>query len=75
MDNFDFGPAKGPLIASIVAPAKALLSAHNVIRKARGEPPFTDDVKAFAAWVDRGEPEEPAMAPVLCRLIRDGYTS
>lgn len=79
MENSDFDPANHPelfqAIDAYLAPAKAIFGTHNAIRKARGEPPFTDDINAYAEWIDAGEPEDPAMEPIIKRLIRDGHTS
>jgi hypothetical protein len=78
MENFEIDPANDPayqIIDAYLGPSKAILGTRNAIRKARGEPPFTDDINAFAEWCEAGEPEDPAMEPVLKRLIRDGYTS
>jgi hypothetical protein len=78
MENFKNDSANKSLFKLIderLRPAKAIFGTHNAIRKARGEPPFTDDINAFAEWCEAGEPEDPAMEPVLKRLVRDGYTS
>lgn len=75
MENFEFDPANNPAVLAAIAPARAYFGSQNAIRKARGEPPFTDDINAYAEWCEAGEPEDPAMEPIIKRLIRDGHTS
>ncbi|MDR5813363.1 hypothetical protein QCE62_07120 [Caballeronia sp. LZ033] len=78
MDNFDTDPADDAAYQTIIAglsETRAIFGTTNAIRKGRGEPPFTHDINAYADWIEAGEPEDPAMAPIIKRLIRDGHTS
>lgn len=75
MENEDYDPAKDPEMQKLFAPAKAFLGSYDAIRKARGEPPFTQDMNDWAEWLEMGEPNNPDMIPVLNRLKRDGVTS